>query len=50
MHTQLAKDFRFFGDSITSRDSLVDALDYLLFRRIDRDWITINSEYYIYLP
>ena len=50
MHTQLAKDFRFFGDSITSRDSWVDALDYLLFRRIDRDWITINSEYYIYLP
>ena len=48
MHTQVAKDFRFFGETIISRDSWVDALDYVLFRRIDHDWIT--SEYYIYLP
>ena len=48
MHTQLAKDFSFFGDTITSRDSWVAALDYVLFRRIERDWMT--SEYYIYLP
>ena len=50
MHTQLARDFPFFGDTITSRDSWVDALDYLLFRKIDHDWITTNEEYYIYLP
>ena len=48
MHTQLARDFRFFGDTVTSRDSWVDALDYVLFRRLDQDWFT--SEYYTYLP
>ena len=48
MHTQLARDFRFFGDTAASRDSWVDALDYLLFRKLDRDWMT--SEYYVYLP
>ena len=48
MHTQLARDFRFFGDTVTSRDSWVDALDYVLFRKLDQDWFT--SEYYTYLP
>ena len=48
MHTQLARDFRFFGHTVTSRDSWVDALDYFLFRKLDRDWFT--SEYYTYLP
>ena len=48
MHTQLARDFRFFGDTVTSRESWVDALDYVLFRKLDRDWFT--SEYYTYLP
>ena len=50
MHTQLVRDFRFFGQTITSRDSWADALDYLISRRIDHDWITTNEEYYTYLP
>ena len=48
MHSQLVQDFRFFGDAATSRDSWVDALDYLLFRNLDRDWYT--SKFYSYLP
>ena len=48
MHSQLVQDFRFFGDTATSRDSWVDALDYLLFRKLDRDWYT--SKFYSYLP
>ena len=50
MRTQLVKDFRFFGDTITSRDSWADALDYLLFRKLDYDWMTSGSEFYTYLP
>ena len=48
MYSQLAKDFRFFGDTVTSRDSWYDVLDYVLFRRLDKDWY--SSEYYSYLP
>ena len=48
MHTQLARDFRFFGNTVTSRESWVDALDYVLYRKLDRDWY--SSEYYAYLP
>ena len=48
MHTQLARDFRFFGETATSRESWVDALDYVLYRKLDRDWY--SSEYYAYLP
>ena len=48
MHTQLAKDFRFFANTAVSRDSWVDALDYVLFRNLDHPWFT--SQYYTYLP
>ena len=48
MYAQLAKDFRFFGDTSTSRDSWVTVLDYMLLRKLDQGWYT--SEYYSYLP
>ena len=48
MYRQLAKDFRFFGETVTSRDAWVDVMDYVLFRELDRGWY--SSEYYSYLP
>ena len=48
MYEQIFKDFQFFGDTLTSRESWGNVLDYALFRRLDRDWY--SSEYYSYLP
>ena len=48
MHTQLAKDFGFFRDSVSSRESWASVLDYVIFRRLDKPWY--SSEYYAYLP
>ncbi len=48
MHTQLAKDFRFFGDTVTSSKSWASILNYLLFRNLEADWQ--DRKYYIYLP
>ena len=48
MHTQLLNDFRFFGDTATSREAWADVLNYALFRRLDSGWY--SSEYYSYLP
>ena len=48
MHTQLAHDFGFFRDSVSSRESWADVLDYVIFRRLEKDWY--RSEYYAYLP
>jgi hypothetical protein len=44
---QLAKDLKFFKKVATSRESWRDALDYLIFRKLDRDWY--DSKYYSYL-
>ena len=48
MHTQLAKDFGFFRDSVSSRAKWAEVLDYVIFRRLDSPWY--QSEYYAYLP
>ena len=48
MHTQLAKDFGFFRDSVSSRVKWAEVLDYVIFRRLDSPWY--QSEYYAYLP
>ncbi len=48
MHTQLAKDFGFFRDSVSSRESWATVLDYALFRRLEKPWY--SSGYYAYLP
>ena len=48
MYEQIFKDFQFFGENITSKESWGNVLDYVLFRRLDRDWY--SSEYYSYLP
>ena len=48
---QITKDFSYFKSVATGKESWFDALDYLLFRNLDRvdgDWY--NSEYYSYLP
>ena len=44
---QLSLDFKYFKDVATSRESWFMALDYMLFRNLERDWY--NSEYYSYL-
>ena len=44
---QLRLDFKYFKEVATSRDSWFDALDYLIFRNLGREWYT--SEYYSYL-
>ena len=38
MHTQLAKDFGFFRDSVSSRAKWAEVLDYVIFRRLDSPW------------
>ena len=48
MHTQLAMDFGFFRDSVSSRKSWADAMDYVIFRKLDTPWY--SSEFYSYLP
>ena len=44
---QLRKDFSYFKSVAANRRSWSDALDYLLFRKLEGDWL--NSEYYSYL-
>ena len=44
---QLSLDFKYFKDLATSRESWFDALDYLMFRNLDREWY--KSEYYSFL-
>ena len=48
MHTQLVKDFGFFRDSVSSRQSWAEVLDYVIYRELDDPWY--RSEYYAYLP
>ena len=48
MHTQLAEDFRFFRDSVSSREKWAEALNYVINRQLTTDWY--RSEYYAYLP
>ena len=48
MHAQLAKDFGFFKDSVSSREKWADVLNYVIFRDLDSTWY--SSEYYAYLP
>ena len=48
MHTQLAKDFSFFRDSVSSRTKWAEALNYVINRQLSTDWY--RSEYYAYLP
>ena len=48
MSAQLVKDFQFFGEVAGQRESWADALDYVLFRRLDTAWF--SSNYYSYLP
>ena len=48
MHAQLAKDFGFFRDSVSSRETWAGALNYVLFRELDTDWY--HSQFYAYLP
>ena len=48
MHTQLAQDFGFFRESVSSRESWADVLDYMISRKLDKEWY--SSEYYAYLP
>lgn len=45
---ELAKDFAFFKEAATSRGTWQEALDYIIFRELERDWYT--SEYYSYMP
>jgi predicted membrane-bound mannosyltransferase len=45
---ELARDWEFFKQMATRRDSWRDTLDYLILRKLDRDWF--NSEYYSFLP
>ncbi|MCH6580610.1 MAG: hypothetical protein IH802_09645, partial [Nitrospinae bacterium] len=44
---QLSLDFKYFKEVATSRESWFEALDYLIFRNLDREWY--KSEYYSYL-
>ena len=48
MHTQISRDLRFFGDTVSTRESWVDVLDYILFRDLEKGWY--SSEYYSYVP
>ncbi len=41
---EIRKDFRYFKDTLTSKDAWQTALDYLLFRNLDDPWF--NSEFY----
>ncbi len=48
MLTQFPKDFRFFADTATSRESWASILNYVLFRNLKTDWS--DQKYYVYLP
>ena len=48
MHTQLVKDFGYFRESVSSRQSWAEVLDYVIYRKLDDQWY--RSEYYAYLP
>ena len=48
MHTQLAEDFSFFRESVSSRERWAEALNYVIDRQLKADWY--RSEYYAYLP
>ncbi|MDA1218249.1 MAG: TIGR03663 family protein [Chloroflexi bacterium] len=43
---ELSRDFAFFRDIASSREAWQKALNYILFRDLERDWY--NSEYYSY--
>ena len=45
---QITKDFQYFKSVAASRQSWRDALDYWVFRRLDKQWF--DAQYYIYLP
>lgn len=45
---ELARDFAFFQEAAASRVAWHDALDYIIFRNLEREWY--SSEYYSYLP
>ncbi|MCH7713945.1 MAG: hypothetical protein IIC99_10025, partial [Chloroflexi bacterium] len=45
---QFTKDLEFFRSSAVDRESWFQALDYWLFRRLERDWY--DAKYYSYLP
>ena len=45
---EFTKDLAFFRDAASERKYWHEALNYLLYRRLDSDWFT--SEYYTYLP
>ena len=44
---QLSLDFKYLKEVATSRESWFGALDYLIFRNLEREWYT--SEYYSYI-
>jgi len=41
---EIREDFRYFKDTVTSKDAWQTALDYLLFRNLEDQWF--NSEFY----
>ena len=45
---QITKDLQYFKSVATSRKSWNDALDYWIFRRLDKEWY--DAQYYSYLP
>jgi hypothetical protein len=44
---ELSQDLRFFRDTASHREAWREAINYILFRDLDRDWY--NSEYYRYI-
>ena len=48
MLSQIAKDFRFFADTCSSREGWADVLNYVLFRNLQAEWA--DYKYYTYLP
>ena len=41
---EIKEDFRYFKNTVTSKDAWQTALDYLLFRNLEAQWF--NSEFY----
>ena len=48
MLSQIAKDFRFFADTASSREGWAGVLNYVLFRNLQAEWA--DYKYYTYLP
>ena len=48
MLSQIAKDFRFFADTASSREGWAGVLNYVLFRNLQAEWS--DTQYYNYLP